>query len=59
MEVFDRSFKARLATGRLIAVDNQIETESQTVKLKALVDNGKGTLFPNQFVNVRMRLTAP
>lgn len=59
VELFNRSDTGRLATGRLIAVDNQIDTDTGTIKLKALVDNEDGALFPNQFVLVRMQLTAP
>jgi multidrug efflux system membrane fusion protein len=59
VEVFNRTFTARLATGRLAAIDNEIDEESGTVKLKASVGNMDGALFPNQFVNVRMRLTNP
>ena len=42
--------------GQLIAVDNQIDETTGTVKLKARFDNKAGALFPNQFVNVRLDL---
>jgi membrane fusion protein, multidrug efflux system len=45
-----------LATGSLLAVDNQIDTTTGTVKLKALFDNKDNKLFPNQFVNVRLKV---
>lgn len=45
-----------LATGRLIAVDNQIDVATGTVQLKARFDNADESLFPNQFVQVRLRL---
>ncbi|MGA7341856.1 MAG: efflux RND transporter periplasmic adaptor subunit [Terracidiphilus sp.] len=45
---------ALLATGKLITVDNQIDTATGTVKLRAQFDNSKGLLFPNQFVNTRL-----
>lgn len=48
-----------LATGRLIAVDNQIDTSTGTVKLKAVFENRDGALFPNEFVNVRLLLDEP
>jgi multidrug efflux system membrane fusion protein len=51
---FDRDFKRELAHGRLQAVDNQINASTGTVKLKAVFDNKERTLFPNQFVNVRL-----
>jgi multidrug efflux system membrane fusion protein len=54
VEAWDRDQKAKLATGRLISVDNQIDTSTGTVKLKAEFPNANLALFPNQFVNVRM-----
>ncbi len=52
--VFDRDMDTRLAEGRLLAVDNQVDSATGTVRLKAQFDNGAGTLFPNQFVNARL-----
>jgi multidrug efflux system membrane fusion protein len=54
VEAYDRDQKTRLATGTLITVDNQIDTTTGTVKLKAQFSNEDGSLFANQFVNVRM-----
>ncbi len=54
VEAFDRAMKASLATGKLVAVDNQIDPSTGTVRLKAQFDNKDHSLFPNQFVNVRM-----
>jgi multidrug efflux system membrane fusion protein len=54
VDAFDRSGKTRLATGRLLTIDNQIDTTTGTVKVKAEFPNTDGALFPNQFVNVRM-----
>ena len=54
VDAFDRSGKTRLATGRLLTIDNQIDTATGTVKVKAEFPNTDGALFPNQFVNVRM-----
>ncbi|WP_323018202.1 efflux RND transporter periplasmic adaptor subunit [Castellaniella sp.] len=45
-----------LATGKLIAVDNQIDVATGTVQLKARFDNADESLFPNQFAQVRLRL---
>lgn len=45
-----------IATGHLLAVDNQIDVATGTVQLKSRFDNADGTLFPNQFVQVRLRL---
>ena len=44
--------KERLASGYLLTHDNQIDTATGTVRLKAIFANKKGELFPNQFVNV-------
>jgi multidrug efflux system membrane fusion protein len=54
VEIFDRSLKNKLTTGELTAIDNQIDPTTGTVKMKALAPNDDYTLFPNQFVNVRM-----
>jgi multidrug efflux system membrane fusion protein len=54
VEAYDRSGKNKLAAGRLLTIDNQIDTTTGTVKLKAEFPNQDGALFPNQFVNVRM-----
>ncbi|HET9652572.1 MAG TPA: MdtA/MuxA family multidrug efflux RND transporter periplasmic adaptor subunit [Usitatibacter sp.] len=56
VEALDRAGKTRLATGHLVTVDNQIDAATGTVKLKAQFANDDFSLFPNQFVNVRMRL---
>ena len=54
VEAFDRAQKTRLAAGVLLTVDNQIDPATGTVKLKAQFPNDDNSLFPNQFVNVRM-----
>jgi membrane fusion protein, multidrug efflux system len=54
VDAYDRQQKLKLASGRLLTVDNQIDTTTGTVKLKAQFTNEDGALFPNQFVNVRM-----
>ncbi|HEY2865261.1 MAG TPA: MdtA/MuxA family multidrug efflux RND transporter periplasmic adaptor subunit [Casimicrobiaceae bacterium] len=54
VDAFDRGGKTRLATGRLLTIDNQIDTTTGTVKVKAEFPNTDNALFPNQFVNVRM-----
>lgn len=46
-----------LASGKLLTSDNQIDLTTGTLKLKAEFPNPKGTLFPNQFVNVRVRVS--
>lgn len=56
VEAYDRSETTHLASGRLLTVDNQIDTTTGTVKVKAVFDNNDNALFPNQFVNVRLIL---
>ena len=56
VEAWDREQKAKLASGRLASADNQIDPQTGTVKLKAQFPNDDHGLFPNQFVNVRMKL---
>ena len=56
VEAWDRDGKVKLATGKLLTADNQIDTTTGTVKLKAEFANDNAALFPNQFVNVRMLL---
>ena len=51
---YDRTQSAKLATGKLVAVDNQIDVTTGTVKLRAQFDNQDNALFPNQFVNVEL-----
>ncbi|MDR2507037.1 MAG: MdtA/MuxA family multidrug efflux RND transporter periplasmic adaptor subunit [Candidatus Accumulibacter sp.] len=56
VEAWDREGKTRLATGKLLSLDNQIDTATGTVKLKAEFENADNSLFPNQFVNIRLRV---
>ena len=56
VDALDRDGKTKLATGKLLTVDNQIDTTTGTVKLKAEFANGDDKLFPNQFVNARLRV---
>lgn len=56
VEAWDRESKNRLATGKLMTLDNQIDTTTGTVKLKAEFENKDDALFPNQFVNARLRV---
>jgi multidrug efflux system membrane fusion protein len=53
-QAYDRTNSTRLATGKLLTVDNQIDTSTGTVKLRALFDNKDGALFANQFVNIQL-----
>ena len=54
VEAWDRQMHTQLATGQLVTVDNQIDTTTGTVKLRATFDNRGNALFPNQFVNTRV-----
>ncbi len=54
VEAMDRAQTTKLARGKLFTIDNQIDTTTGTVKLRALFDNKNGALFPNQFVNTRL-----
>ncbi|MGZ4960547.1 MAG: MdtA/MuxA family multidrug efflux RND transporter periplasmic adaptor subunit [Methylomonas sp.] len=56
VDAYDRSGINKLATGKLLAVDNQIDAATGTLKLKAQFDNEDRTLFANQFVNIKMKL---
>jgi multidrug efflux system membrane fusion protein len=58
VEAWTRDNSRKIATGRLTAVDNQIDQTAGTAKLKAVFDNKDGALFPNQFVNLRLFLIA-
>ena len=53
---YDRGNKVKLATGTLATVDNQVDTTTGTVKLKAQFANEDESLFPNQFVNIQLQV---
>ncbi|HIE5387099.1 TPA: MdtA/MuxA family multidrug efflux RND transporter periplasmic adaptor subunit [Enterobacter cancerogenus] len=54
VEAWDRTNKQKLSEGSLLSLDNQIDTTTGTIKLKARFNNADDALFPNQFVNARM-----
>ncbi len=56
VEAYDRSNTTLLASGTLKTVDNQLDTTTGTLKLRAAFDNKDEQLFPNQFVNIRLLL---
>lgn len=56
VDAYDRADMNRLAQGKLLSLDNQIDIATGTVKLKAEFANQTDALFPNQFVNVRMKV---
>jgi len=51
---YDRTGVTQLAVGKILTLDNIVDSATGTVKAKARFDNGAGTLFPQQFVNVRI-----
>lgn len=51
---YDRANVTELATGKITVLDNEIDTTTGMVKFRAEFPNTEGTLFPNQFVNVRL-----
>lgn len=56
VDAYDREQKRKLASGTLLTVDNQIDPNTGTVRLKAVFANEQNELFPNQFVNARLLL---
>lgn len=54
LEAWNRANDKKLAAGKVISFDNQIDTTTGTVKLRALFDNKKEELYPNEFVNTRL-----
>ena len=54
VEAYDRTQQTLLDTGKLLAINNAIDTTTGTVTLRAQFPNAKGMLFPNQFVNTRL-----
>jgi len=58
VEAYSRDNDTKLADGRLLTIDNQIDPTTGTVKLKAQFDNRDLSLWPNQFVNARLLLSS-
>ncbi|HEX3067545.1 MAG TPA: efflux RND transporter periplasmic adaptor subunit, partial [Thermoanaerobaculia bacterium] len=56
VEAWSRDSTQKLADGRLLTIDNQIDPNTGTFRCKAVFDNRDGALFPNQFVNARLRV---
>lgn len=53
-DAYDRDNTAKIESGKLLTIDNQIDTTTGTYKLKAIFSNDRSLLFPNQFVNVHL-----
>jgi membrane fusion protein, multidrug efflux system len=56
VDAFDADNQTKLATGKLMTIDNQIDQTTGTDKLKAVFDNKDNQLWPNQFVNTKLLL---
>lgn len=56
IEAYSRDDRTKLATGKLLTIDNQIDPATGTGKLKGVFDNTESALWPNQFVNVHLLL---
>jgi membrane fusion protein, multidrug efflux system len=54
VDALDRTAQTKIASGKLLTLDNQIDTTTGTVKGRSLFDNKSDALFPNQFVNTRL-----
>jgi multidrug efflux system membrane fusion protein len=54
VEAFDRDNTQKIASGKLLTIDNQIDVTTGTYKLKAIFNNEDSGLFPNQFVNTHL-----
>lgn len=54
VDAYDRDDTDKIATGKLLTIDNQIDLTTGTYKLKAIFNNESNALFPNQFVNVHL-----
>jgi membrane fusion protein, multidrug efflux system len=56
VDAYSRDDQTKLATGKLLTIDNQIDQTTGTGRLKAVFDNKESSLWPNQFVNVHLLL---
>lgn len=54
VDAYDTDLKKKLATGKLAAIDNQVDQNTLTVRMKAQFQNENYALFPNEFVNARL-----
>jgi multidrug efflux system membrane fusion protein len=54
VDAFDRTAQTKIASGKLLTIDNQIDTTTGTVRARAVFGNKNDALFPNQFVNTRL-----
>jgi multidrug efflux system membrane fusion protein len=56
VDAFSRDDQTKLASGKLLTIDNEIDPTTGTAKLKAVFDNKDSQLWPNQFVNADLLL---
>ena len=56
VDAYSRDDQTKLAAGKLLTIDNQIDQSTGTGRLKAVFDNRDNVLWPNQFVNIRLLL---
>jgi membrane fusion protein, multidrug efflux system len=54
VDAYDRAQQTKIATGSILALDNQIDSTTGTVRLRSVFTNADNALFPNQFVNVNL-----
>jgi len=54
VDVFDRTAQTKIASGKLLTLDNLIDTTTGTLRARSIFDNKNDALFPNQFVNTRL-----
>src|SRR5579862_6591220 len=54
LDAWDRANQNKIASGKVTSYDNQIDTTTGTIKLRAQFENKKGELYPNEFVNTRL-----
>ena len=54
VDAYDRDDTQKIATGKLLTIDNEIDPTTGTYKLKAVFNNADNALFPNQFVNIHL-----
>jgi multidrug efflux system membrane fusion protein len=56
VDAYSRDDQTKLGSGKLLTIDNQIDQTTGTARLKAVFDNKDNSLWPNQFVNIRLLL---
>jgi multidrug efflux system membrane fusion protein len=57
VDIFDRANEKQIESGKLMSLDNQVDTTTGTIKFRAEFSNKEHSLFPNQFVNARLRVS--